>query len=217
MKSNLYCILTIIFTALVVSSCSSVQQGMLRGSGLLSQSDQLINKLNQGGYVIYFNHARTNLLEKDTDTRNLENCETQRNLSDRGRSEAESIGEAFLAMQIPVALVYASPYCRSMETGKIGVGKASRTFDLKGIKSTERQESERRINVLFNMLATTPPAEKNTILISHPKNIEKAAGYTSNDGDAIVFLPLEENGFTAIAYITSGQWKDMARSLNMLK
>jgi len=132
------------------------------------------------------------------------------------RVQSKSIGDAFTAMNIPVATIYASPYCRCMDTAKIAFGEARKTFDLKGLKSTNRHEIERRVNVLVNMISTTPPTDKNTVLISHAENIEKAAAYPVNEGDAVVVLPLEEKGFRVIAYITSGQWQDMARTLNML-
>jgi hypothetical protein len=65
------------------------------------------------------------------------------------------------------------------------------------------------------MLATTPPVGRNTILISHSDNILKAANFSVNEGDAVVFKPLEADGFKLLAYITSDQWMDMARTLNM--
>ena len=65
------------------------------------------------------------------------------------------------------------------------------------------------------MLATTPPAGRNTILISHSENILQAANFSLNEGDAVVFKPLEVEGFKSVAYITSEQWMDMARALNM--
>ncbi len=216
MKTNPYCVLLTIIVSLFVGGCASSQQKMVQGVAVLGQADQLINNLKKGGYVIYFQHAKTNPMQRDTQPKNMENCETQRNLSTSGRAQAKSIGDVFTAMNIPVFRVYASPYCRTLNTAKIAFGDVTKTYDLKGIKYAERQESERRVNVLINMLSSIPrEADKNTILVSHAENIEKATGYSLREGDALVVLPLEKDGFKVIALITSGQWEGMARTIGV--
>lgn len=217
MKNNFFSVAILLFFSIIINGCASTQEVSLSGSALLNNADQIVKKLQQGGYVIYFRHAITNWQEKDTDRRNLKNCDTQRKLSLKGQAQAQSIGEAFEALKLPVGEVFSSPYCRCLNTGKLAFGKATLTFDLKGLAETERNESNRRVNVLKNMLATTPPAGRNTILISHSYNINNAANFSINEGDAVVFEPLEEQGFRAIATITADQWTDLARTLNMLK
>ncbi len=213
MKNSIYflCLIFVFF----VGGCATTDEGPLRGDALFTNADQLVSKLQKGGYVIYFRHAMTDWEQRDSDRNNLENCKTQRKLSQRGRAQAKSIGEAFKALNIPIAVVYSSPYCRCIDTAKLAFDDVSVTFDLKGLAETGRQESERRVNVLKNMLATTPPAGRNTILISHADNILKAADFSVNEGDAVVFKPLETEGFKLLAYITSEQWMDMAQALNM--
>ncbi len=219
MKTNLYCVLLILIASFFVGGCASQQKEMVRGVAVLGQADQLVNKLKEGGYVIYFRHAKTNPLERDTQSKNMDDCEIQRKLSGKGRAQARSIGEAFAAMNIPISRVYASPYCRSMNTAKIAFGavmKVTESYDLKGIRYAERHESERRVNVLINMLSSMPQkTDKNTILVSHAENIEKAAGYSISEGDALVVLPMEKEGFEVVALITAAQWGGMARTIGV--
>jgi len=47
----------------------------------------------------------------------LDDCATQRNLTDEGRGHAKRIGEAFRAHAIPVERVLSSPWCRCVLTG----------------------------------------------------------------------------------------------------
>ena len=202
---------------LLLSSCASTTQGTLTGDSVLDHSDRIVDKLQAGGYVIYFRHGKTDWQQQDLDRANLDDCTKQRKLSDKGQAQSRQIGKAFKMLKIPVAQVLSSPYCRCLETGELAFGYASKTFDLKGLAGTERQESARRVNVLKNMLATTPPTNMNTVLISHSYNIRDAADYFINEGDAVVFKPMEEQGFEVMAYITSDQWMDMARTLNMHK
>jgi len=219
MKTNLYCVFLIIIVLLFVNGCASPQKKVARGVSVLDQASSLVSNLKKGGYVIYFQHAKTNPMERDSDPRNMENCATQRNLSEGGREQAALIGEAFAAMEIPVSKVYASPYCRSMNTAKIAFGTITRitkSYDLKGIRYADRHESNRRVNVLINMLSSIPrKLNENTILVSHAENIREAAGYEMNEGDALVVLPMEKEGFKVVAFITSTQWENIVETIGI--
>jgi len=47
---------------------------------------ELAQLMVQGGYIIYLRHAMTDHSQKDVDRKNLENCGTQRNLSEQGKN-----------------------------------------------------------------------------------------------------------------------------------
>lgn len=51
----------------------------------------------------------------------LGDCSTQRNLSDEGRVQARRLGEQLRQQlgSVPVAAVWASPWCRTLETAKL--------------------------------------------------------------------------------------------------
>ena len=70
----------------------TMQAGPLAGKTLIAA-------LRQGGYVIYFRHAATDMTQTDSD---LSRCETQRNLNAQGRADARVIGAAFQTLGIPV-------------------------------------------------------------------------------------------------------------------
>src|SRR5215207_3883472 len=90
----------------------------------------LLEALRGGGYVLLFRHAITDRGQRDADLQNLENCQTQRNLSDEGRQQATAIGQAFRQLQIPVATVLASPYCRTLETARLAFEQVEPSNDL---------------------------------------------------------------------------------------
>src|SRR6202035_2867623 len=54
----------------------------------------------------------------------LEDCTTQRNLTDRGRDHSRALGEAIRSLGIPIGAVLASPMCRTMETATLAFGTA---------------------------------------------------------------------------------------------
>ena len=73
----------------------------------------LLTMLRQGGLVIFFRHARTDFSQDDTDLSDLTNCETQRNLSPEGHAQAQLIGDAIAALDIPIGEVLSSELCRT--------------------------------------------------------------------------------------------------------
>jgi phosphohistidine phosphatase SixA len=46
----------------------------------------------------------------------LDDCSTQRNLTDAGREDARRVGGTFRTRGIPVGRVLSSPWCRCLET-----------------------------------------------------------------------------------------------------
>src|SRR3712207_4461674 len=72
----------------------------------------LVGDLSQGGYVIYFCNAATEPGGAGG-PENLGNRKAQRNLSEEGRAQAATIGEALRELEIPVGKVLSSPYFRS--------------------------------------------------------------------------------------------------------
>ncbi len=65
-------------------------------------ASSLVERLRRGGFVIYFRHASTDFSQVDSDLVNLDNCATQRNLTDAGRAQAAAIGEAMHTLAIPI-------------------------------------------------------------------------------------------------------------------
>lgn len=73
--------------------------------------------LRQGGIVL-FRHANAPGGGDPAGMR-IGDCTTQRNLDDRGRAQARSIGEAFRSRGIAVGRVLTSQWCRARETAEL--------------------------------------------------------------------------------------------------
>ena len=89
----------------------------------------LINELKQGGKLIFIRHAYD---PGGGDPNNFEinDCKTQRNLSDTGREQANKIGYFFRSNNIPINKVYSSEWCRCKETALIAFNKFETKFFL---------------------------------------------------------------------------------------
>jgi hypothetical protein len=59
-----------------------------------AKNRQIVDDLQQGGYVIFLRHAKTDWSQKDIEPFNFNTCSGQRNLSEEGHAQAAKIGEA---------------------------------------------------------------------------------------------------------------------------
>ena len=85
-----------------------------------------INAVRAGGHVIVIRHGATHTDQADSDPLNLKNVAQQRQLNDRGRELARSIGESLHKLRIPVGSVYTSMFQRAVDTGALlGFGDSS--------------------------------------------------------------------------------------------
>jgi phosphohistidine phosphatase SixA len=177
---------------------------------------ELIAALKQGGYVLYFRHAETDVSKTDQDRDDLSDWTKQRNLSEKGRQQAVAIGKAFAALGIPLSEIKSSPYCRAVETAKLAFGRATVNKDLASFIGTETQEAARQAEALRVMLGTQPPAGKNAVLVSHTENLQEAAKiWPKPVGVAIIFKPLGNKGFEMVQRVEAQQWAQLAQKVGV--
>lgn len=74
--------------------------------------------LRSGGTVVLFRHALAPG-GGDPPGFKLEDCSTQRNLSDEGRLQAKRMGERLRAEGVKVQAVWSSQWCRTLETARL--------------------------------------------------------------------------------------------------
>jgi phosphohistidine phosphatase SixA len=172
----------------------------------------LVRALQSGGHVIYFRHMATDQSQVDSNRIDLENCATQRNLSDKGRDQARSIGQSFARLGIKVSKVLSSPYCRCIETAKLGFGEPAIVPDLEFAISKSESEAKRLGVVLYKLLATRPPRGTNTVVIAHSANLKEAAAiWPQPEGAAHIFQPQDEGRFVHLGRIGPEEWDALVR------
>jgi len=168
----------------------------------------LVAALRQGGLVIYFRHADTGPAYQEQGV-DLTRCETQRNLNDKGRVEAEQIGNQFRRLRIPVGDVLSSEFCRCRETAELAFERHGIEPALTGVSRSANAAPRRESAVagLKKLLATVPPAGTNTVLVSHGYNLWDAEGYhLGTQGEAAVYRPDGRGGYALVARLTPEQW-----------
>jgi broad specificity phosphatase PhoE len=102
-------------------------------------------------------HAVTTPGVGDPPGMRLEDCATQRNLSDEGRAEARRLGAAFRARGISVQRLLSSPWCRCLETARLAFGSPEVWTPLGNLfgRPEHREEQVRRMREL-EMVILTP-------------------------------------------------------------
>jgi phosphohistidine phosphatase SixA len=169
---------------------------------------QLLAELRKGGYILYFRHAATDFSQNDEKMKSFEDCANQRNLIDRGRSDARIVAAAIRRLGIPVERVLASPFCRTVETAQLLFGRAEKMQEVRGGPSAPADAE--RYAALRRILATPIPAGANLAIISHGNPFYSVAGppYLA-EGEAAVIRPLGAD-FQIIARIPADRWDALA-------
>ena len=170
---------------------------------------ELLAALRAGGYIIYFRHADTDHGQNDQRMTSVEDCTTQRNLTDRGRDHSRAIGEAIRALQIPIGAVIASPMCRTVETAVLAFGSAQKSPAVReggpGAPSTPG-----RFAALRALLSTPVAPSANTVIVGHAyPYYTLVGGQFLNEGEGDVVRPRGAD-FEVVARVGLAQWRDLA-------
>ncbi|ACL73556.1 histidine phosphatase family protein [Thioalkalivibrio sulfidiphilus] len=165
----------------------------------------LLEQLRAGGLVIYWRHAITDRSRRDQDLSDMARCERQRNLSEAGREQARTMGEDIHTLGIPVGEVISSPFCRNVETARLGFGRHSLDEGLYNWPPASAERKPQLVAALQEMLATPPiDSASNTVLVGHNLNLQQAARVHIEEGDLAVFQPLGAEGFRHLGNLTDG-------------
>ncbi len=177
---------------------------------------EVVPELQKGGYVLFVRHPKTDPDQADTDPLHLDNVKAQRQLTDEGRKQAKSLGEALRALKVPVGKVVASKFQRAQEAAKLlDVGEVTTSLDVtEGGLVVSPRENERRAKVLRELLSTAPAEGKVVVIVSHKSNLQDAAGKEFGDlaeGELVVFKPLGDGKFKTVARVTPETWGQWAK------
>ena len=143
--------------------------------------------LRAGGQVVVMRHAVTTPGVGDPPGFRLEDCSTQRNLTEAGRDEARRVGAAFRERGVPVGDVRSSRWCRCLETARLAFGRVEPWEPLDSIFDDTGQEPERTRAV--RALAGTRPAGGNLVLVTHAVNIRALTGISPAPAELVVLTP----------------------------
>ncbi|HBN86188.1 MAG TPA: histidine phosphatase family protein [Clostridiales bacterium] len=168
------------------------------------QDNTLHNLLTDGGYILYSRHGEANI-GNDLSNINFNDCNTQRNLSEKGRMEAIEYGERLRALQIPINYpVIASPFCRTIESAALAFGRQNVIVDpfwYDVYRLSDNLSSYEQNTILNNMKSkfeAIPPKGTNTIIIAHGLPNGISLGAIDNMGTVIIRPLGVGNGYEVV-------------------
>jgi phosphohistidine phosphatase SixA len=144
-------------------------------SEVLSTPD-LIKALQSGGHIIYMRHGETDVSQKDKTRDSFDDCSSQRNLSEVGRTEVAKIGKSIKHLKIPIGHVTSSPYCRTKDTAKLAFGDFDIDPKLQFSISKNKKEAKKLGEDLVSMMLDTQNTDKNKVFVGHTANLKDGLG-----------------------------------------
>lgn len=150
----------------------------------------LWEKLQTGEAVAIMRHAIAPG-NGDPDHFSLEDCATQRNLSQQGQLQALRVGELLKSNGIAEAAVYSSQWCRCVDTANgLNFGAVQGLPVLNSFyqdRSTENQQTATLLSWLKERVANIGSATiKPTVLVSHQVNITSLTGVYPGSGEIVL-------------------------------
>ncbi|MCV0349835.1 MAG: histidine phosphatase family protein [Nitratireductor sp.] len=140
--------------------------------------------LRNGGQVVLMRHA---IAPGNGDPANfdIENCGTQRNLSERGRLQARRIGALIEARAAPVEKVLTSRYCRARDTATQAFGAGPvEIFEALDLPADDAALEQQKAEILKRINEYT--GSGNLIMITHLEIIQALIGGQAREGEAII-------------------------------
>jgi phosphohistidine phosphatase SixA len=141
--------------------------------------------LRAGGHVALMRHADAPGGVGDPPGFRVEACATQRNLSDKGRADAEKIGSRLKGEGITFEKILSSPWCRCIDTAKLlnlGMVETEATFGNVVVLKDQRQT----LTAGAHTLIARWTARGNLLVVTHGANVQALAGVWLSSGEIVV-------------------------------
>ena len=157
----------------------------LTSAGVSADQTEVIDRLKSGGHILMIRHALAPGSGDPPDFR-IDDCSTQRNLDESGRSQARSIGTWLRSKEINSARVYSSQWCRCVETARlIGLGPVQELAALNSFYE-KVEDREPNLRALNQFIARQPEDGELIILVTHFVTISAIAGTGVSSGEGML-------------------------------
>ncbi|NDH70050.1 MAG: histidine phosphatase family protein [Proteobacteria bacterium] len=145
----------------------------------------ILASLKEGNKLIFIRHAYAPG-GGDPDNFDINDCNTQRNLSDSGRQQAKNISNFFIENQINFKKVYSSEWCRCKETAKIAFGDFETKNFLNSFFSQKFAKNRKKQMNDLNNFVDNYKDDGNLVFVTHYVVISEALNYAPSSGEIVV-------------------------------
>ena len=148
-------------------------------------NENLMNQLEEGGKLIFIRHAYAPG-SGDPDNFNLNDCSTQRNLSEDGKKQAQLIGVFFKENKIKIDKILSSEWCRCKETAFIAFEDFETKDFLNSFYSIKFAKNKKTQVKNLKKYVNKWNSKKNLILVTHYVIISEVLNYAPGSGEIII-------------------------------
>ena len=140
--------------------------------------------LREGGHVVLLRHAMISGTAEPAGF-DIDKCNTQRNLSERGRNQARKIGALFGARAAPIERIRSSRYCRCLETARIAFRSQPEVFEALDLPGEDADERARQKEKILEEIRAYSGSDL-LVLVTHLENIQDLTGVSPREGEAVI-------------------------------
>jgi broad specificity phosphatase PhoE len=156
------------------------------GRAAASGEDAAWSWLAAGGCAVLLRHAQTVPGIGDPPGFRIDDCATQRNLSEAGRAEARRIGAEFERRGVRVDEVLSSRWCRCLDTARLAFPRQPvRVFEALNSFFADSGSGRAQTEALRGYLAGQS-ASRRLVLVTHQVNIAALTGQGVGMGEAVL-------------------------------
>ena len=148
-------------------------------------NENLINELRNGGKLIFIRHAYAPGVG-DPVNFDIDHCNTQRNLSNKGKEQAKKIGNFFSKNNISIDKIYSSKWCRCKETSLIAFKKFETKQFLNSFFSEKFSQNKNGQIINLKNFINKWDGVQNLVFVTHYVVISEILGYSSSSGEIII-------------------------------
>ena len=159
-------------------------------------NQELSLELKKGGKLIFIRHAYAPG-GGDPENFDINNCDTQRNLSEEGREQAKKIGNFFKENDVPILKVFSSEWCRCKETAELAFTNFETKDFLNSFFSAKFANNRNKQMLDLKNYVKKFNGNENLIFVTHYVVINEALDYAPSSGEIVI----SDKNFNKIASI----------------
>jgi broad specificity phosphatase PhoE len=132
----------------------------------------------------------------DPPTAKLDDCSTQRNLDESGRTQARHVGDAFRQHGIVVGTILSSPRCRCLDTARLAFGPPQPWDVLQGALNDDARRQQQLIVIRQRIAEHVggPPL----VLVTHGSVVTDLTGLNVRMGAFVVLRRVPDGRYAVV-------------------
>lgn len=171
--------------------------------------------IRAGGYALYLRHGPTNNAVADRVPKvDLNDCATQRPLTQAGHALMASVGSAMRRARIPVGEFRVSPMCRARDSASAAFPDRTPQIDVQLMYVANLTTTE-KAPIIANtrrLLSLPVPGGTNRLVLAHAPNLAELLGYYPLEGTLVILRPKGgQDGFDYVASVRPDAWPGLLK------